>query len=142
MRWLLISAACVVLFGLSGCSESADSEPQAITSEQEDVVTDNVEQPQEAILREIRQQVGLPVAESLEQCRVIGLGEKPCGGPERYLLYSTATTDESTLFALVERYNAHARIANEGMVSDCSIVPEPVVSMQNDVCVALPTVTH
>lgn len=63
------------------------------------------------------------------QCRVMPLGAKPCGGPEAYVAYSTARTDERQLEALASRYREARSARNQrlGLVSDCSVVPEPAV---------------
>lgn len=35
-----------------------------------------------------------------DQCKYVGLGEKPCGGPWSFLVYSTKSTDEEALLEL------------------------------------------
>jgi hypothetical protein len=61
------------------------------------------------------------------ECRSIALGVKSCGGPWRYLIYSTATTSPTEIEALVEEYNIlNARLNDsEGWISDCSMAREP-----------------
>lgn len=92
------------------------------------------------LLQEIRSAAGVARADDLSQCRAIGLGAKPCCGPERYLLYSTLTADEQRLLALVERYNqaAEQRSRDEGLVSDCQVVEEPALALEGGFCMAIP----
>ena len=61
------------------------------------------------------------------QCRTIGVGNKACGGPERYLAWSTLRTDGAALQAAVDQ-QALARRAEQrarGAISTCSVVPDP-----------------
>ena len=92
------------------------------------------------LLQEIRLAAGVARADELSQCKAIAVGEKPCGGPERYLVYSTLTADEALLVALVERYNkASARLAREqGLVSDCQFIEAPVLGLEGGFCRPIP----
>jgi hypothetical protein len=87
--------------------------------------------------RAIDAEVGIPRADRLAQCKHIAFGAKPCGGPWRYLVYSTARTDETRLKKLVSDYNALEKQINveEGLVSDCSYVTEPELVLEGGVCV-------
>ncbi len=74
--------------------------------------------------------IGEARCESHAQCRTIGVGAKPCGGPATYWAWSTRDTDEKALRQAVEEDARLAReeIAREGLMSNCAIVPEPQVS--------------
>jgi hypothetical protein len=87
---------------------------------------------------EIDQLVGTPTCSEDGQCRFIGLGSKPCGGPWGYLIYSTANVDSVVLKALVAQYNQLEAEINKkhGLISDCSIPAEPVLICVDGVCVA------
>jgi hypothetical protein len=76
---------------------------------------------------------------SLGQCRTIAFGSKLCGGPWRFLIYSTASTDSVELAAAVAAYNAREAELNvsEGRYSDCSVPKEPQLRVVNGRCVAL-----
>ncbi|MGH7823170.1 MAG: hypothetical protein ACREQ9_25710 [Candidatus Binatia bacterium] len=87
---------------------------------------------------EIRATTGNARAESLEQCRAIAFGDKPCGGPWRYLVYSTVATDVVRLEKLVADYNAldERRNREEGIASDCAFVGPPRLALVDGRCVA------
>ena len=91
-----------------------------------------------SLLRDIRLQVGDAAASSVQQCRKVALGAKPCGGPASYLVYSTAQTDEQALLKKVNQYNKMSQSYNreQGMMSDCAMVPEPAVVLVDGVCKA------
>lgn len=91
------------------------------------------------LLQEIRSAAGVARADDLSQCRAIALGAKPCGGPERYLLYSTLTADEPRLRALVERYNSAAdtRVRDQDLVSNCQVIEAPALGLEGGFCVPI-----
>ena len=82
---------------------------------------------------------GAASANDSTDCRYVGLGAKPCGGPWEYLVYSTVDTDTLLLLELVEKYNRFEDELNRkyGGASDCSITPPPVVGLVNGRCVDL-----
>lgn len=77
--------------------------------------------------------------EDVEDCRFIGLGSKPCGGPWRYLVYSASSTDVERLRDKVTAYNRFEAQMNRryGYISDCSLAAEPAVDCVEGHCVDL-----
>ena len=70
---------------------------------------------------------GAAACDSDAQCHTIGVGAKACGGPEGYLAWSSKQDDGTRLRALVAEHAA-ARGAEDrksGMMSTCSVVPDP-----------------
>lgn len=88
---------------------------------------------------EIDQIIGTPSCSGDGECRSIAFGDKPCGGPWMYLVYSTSTTDVGVLVREVCAYNALNRVLNgrHGWCSDCMFVGEPQIGCRNGVCVNL-----
>ena len=86
--------------------------------------------------RIIEQEIGTPAANEPSQCKLIAFGSKPCGGPARYLVYSTAKTNETRLKQLVDEFNQLAKKINEErkIFSDCMFVSEPKVELVDGVC--------
>ena len=86
--------------------------------------------------RAVEQEIGTPTANEPSQCKLIAFGAKPCGGPARYLVYSTEKTNESRLKQLVREFNGLAKKINEErkMMSDCMFVTEPKVELVDKVC--------
>lgn len=78
---------------------------------------------------EILRLIGTASCRDDSQCRALPLGSKPCGGPEGYVAWSTATTDARQLEALAAHYKGarEARNRRLGLMSDCAVVPEPAV---------------
>ena len=74
------------------------------------------------------------------ECKAIGYGSKPCGGPSSYLPYSVKNTDVPLLEGKVRQFNALQR-AYQGklrIASDCMVVPKPVIMCEQKRCTKLP----
>ncbi len=69
-------------------------------------------------------------------CRVLGIGAKPCGGPSGFIIYSLTNTDEKQLITKVNEYTDFQRAYNDKnkLVSDCSLLQIPTVDCINGVC--------
>ncbi|MDP4536998.1 hypothetical protein Q3O60_12420 [Alkalimonas collagenimarina] len=85
---------------------------------------------------EIMAMIGDAKADDVSQCRVIGFGHKPCGGPAEYIAYSVKSSNETVLQQKINSYNKAAEAENIrlGRMSDCAIVPEPQVSLVDGQC--------
>ena len=75
----------------------------------------------------VRGLIGDAACDSDAQCRTIPIGAKACGGPEAYLAWSLARTDERALRAEADRHAKAARLdaAAKGMASNCAVVVDP-----------------
>ena len=74
------------------------------------------------------------------ECKAIGYGSKPCGGPSSYLAYSVENTDVPLLEGKVRQFNALQR-AYQGklrIASDCMVVSKPVITCEQKRCTKLP----
>ncbi len=83
--------------------------------------------------------IGTPECEWEMDCRVIGVGSKPCGGPWHYLVYSASTLDESVLFDLVAEHAAFEDYMNRKYhyISTCDVPPVPETECVGGVCRAV-----
>lgn len=76
-------------------------------------------------------------------CRYMAYGSKACGGPVGYLIFSS-DVNEALLKKMVASYTQNQKVFNEknGIMSDCSIPPEPQqLKCENGKCVEI-AVTH
>ena len=98
-----------------------------------------LEQRMEELQVAILALIGDPVCDSVEECRYIAFGDKPCGGPWSYLVYSISRTDSVQLKTLVDE---HRRLNKEwnaktGALSDCGLARSPVLARRDGRCVDL-----
>ncbi|WP_286256441.1 hypothetical protein [Pseudoalteromonas apostichopi] len=62
------------------------------------------------------------------QCKVLEVGERACGGPSRYVVYSTLNTAQEKAEQLAEQITAVERSSGQALtVNDCS----PVLPVQS-----------
>jgi hypothetical protein len=76
--------------------------------------------------------------ERVEHCRALPLGAKPCGGPWRYVVFSTLTTDSARLATAAAEYSELEAEQNRrtDAVSDCRFVAAPSLSCSQGYCVS------
>lgn len=87
-------------------------------------------------LAQIRALIGTAACTDASQCRTIGIGARPCGGPQAYLAWSTAHTDGAALAALAEKFKLEREAANaaSGELSTCQFFPDPGASCRAGTC--------
>lgn len=75
-------------------------------------------------------------ADNVQQCLVLPLGHKPCGGPAEYIVVSIKGKDEGSLLQKISGYNQAAEAENvrRGLMSDCALVEKPAVQLVNGKC--------
>ena len=75
------------------------------------------------------------------QCQTIGFGSKACGGPERYMAWSSKNSDGAQLKALIAQHAAARRADDERehMMSTCSMVSDPGATCRAGQCTINPS---
>jgi hypothetical protein len=106
---------------LTGCAVAQTPAPEAGAG------ASGSKQGTEGLYRSIREMVGDAACTANAQCHTLPIGHKACGGPEAYLVWSSAGTSEGPLRALVNQYNEARKrdVQQSGRVSDCSMVTDP-----------------
>lgn len=85
---------------------------------------------QASLLEQIKTEVADAACDSTQQCQTIAIGAKACGGPERYLAWSSKKNDGKKLKALAyaQAQAQRQQQQNDGMMSTCSIITDPGAS--------------
>ena len=105
--------------------------------------THGAESDAEAAAR-LREQISALIGEArcrnLVNCRLVGLGVRPCGGPEEYVAYSIWNTDREGIGIVVSEYNLLREdlMLETDEVGTCESVPKPDVNCINSRCVTVP----
>ncbi|MBU1438598.1 MAG: hypothetical protein KJ930_10425 [Gammaproteobacteria bacterium] len=70
------------------------------------------------------------------ECKVLAVGKRPCGGPEQFLVYSATSTDEKLLAITNDRYTKLKAQQQQrlGMQSTCQMLPTPLPQCQSREC--------
>ena len=76
---------------------------------------------------QIQELIGSAPCSEAAQCHSMAMGAKACGGPERYLAWSSAQTRQEQLDALARRLKAErqAQLHASGEVSNCLAAVDP-----------------
>ena len=112
MMKLMRSIAILLLIFAAGCSSHAGPAPNA---------------PGGSTLEQIRTLLGKASCTDSSQCHTVPIGARACGGPQRYLAWSSTDTSGDALQALADRYKAErqAEIKAKGEISDCRFLVDP-----------------
>lgn len=94
----------------------------------------------QGLAERIALEVGDAACDNSQQCRTLAYGHKACGGPERYLAYSTRRSDSARLSDLARQLADERRRQDEreGMMSTCSVVADPGATCRAGRCVLQP----
>lgn len=133
-----VPLACVLLLAIAGAACSApEPAPPLATSAR--TAGPGVRSASAELTDKIGAEIGDAACDTAQQCRTLAYGHKACGGPERYVAYSTKRSDTARLAALAASY-ASARgeqDARAGVVSTCSIVTDPGATCSAGRCTLL-----
>ena len=90
-------------------------------------VADTGQAAEATLLQRIKAEIAEAPCSSSAQCRTLPLGSKACGGPAGWIAWSASVSDGDRLQAwaadLAQRQRNREQA--EGVMSTCSIVPDP-----------------
>ena len=131
----------LVLLSLLACAACTTRADAPAASPAASPVTPQAAQPAASAppsntLAQITGLIGKAACTSDQQCQVLPVGARPCGGPASYLAWSTAATSGADLQALADRYRSEQQAGNarSGMVSDCRAIAPPAAACRAGAC--------
>lgn len=126
------AAMVLVCGGVSACGYTGIEGGQPIAS--------GLQAEMLEIRRRIEREVGAAPAQRLAQCRAMPIGAKPCGGPQSYVVYSTAASSEQKLQELARQYTEAEQKYNRvtETFGTCVHVMPPEVHLRNGTCTSNP----
>ena len=142
-RWTLAAIALAVgLLGSTGCqSQTGLQAPGAAVAPPAAQVAPTPSKPdlaaEQALRVQISQTIGTAACDAPAQCKTIGLGSTPCGGPEAWVAWSNKDPATARLPALAEQLAElqRSRHAVSGMRSICRYLPDPGATCTAGQCV-------
>ena len=141
---LVIGAASCAQNESASANQNCDNDIRAELSQSgADVVEqhygtkDDVKEPMVSKFEDIQKMIGT-ACDSDTQCKVIGVGDRPCGGYAQFLVYSTTDTDEKKLKSMVAVFNGMQKLNNskKGLVGICQHLSPPKTYCSSNQCVA------
>ena len=126
-HFTICSALCIV-----ACAFAASAaEPQPMPSSQQasgaSAAPPHSPSSIPRLSQDIKDAIGEATCDADTECQTIGIGVRPCGGPEAFLSWSSKDTDRQRLAALVARHRDARQTENErsGALSDCRVMLDP-----------------
>ena len=125
--WLL---AALGAWAVSACQAQQVAGPSPSTNQ-----STRLDEAQ--LLQRITAAIGAAACQQQADCRTLPVGAKACGGPARWVAWSAAQSDGAQLQAWAAELDARQRQrqAAEGLMSTCSIVPDPGAICRAGQCV-------
>ena len=128
LTWMIpLIAVLVCMAGLAACNDEDSTDEDRDRAHLEKMEAD------------IDTLIGEPTCKDGKECRTIAFGDKPCGGPWSYKIYSTSSVDTLALEQMIDVYNKFNQTLNEryGWMSDCTVAIRPGVECLDGRCVAI-----
>ena len=93
-----------------------------------------------SLLARINAEIGHGICSVDADCTTIPVGEKACGGPERWLACTRESAKKPALQPLLDKLITlqKKRNAQSGMLSNCQISPDPGAMCRANRCVLRP----
>ena len=126
-------ASCGLLFLLGACQAQPTAAPAAAPPP----APPPAAAEEAALLARIKAGIGEARCSSDAQCRSLGLGEKPCGGPAQWWAWSTSSPQAAQLPAWGAQLAALAKQRNtsSGMAGNCLYQTDPGAVCRAQRCV-------
>jgi len=136
-RPLRLAAASLMIFAASACGSAP---PPASPAPASAPTPAPVVGKTEALWKKIQDANADTSCDTQSQCHTIGVGSKACGGPERYMAWSSKNNDGAKLKTLVEQHSAARRADDQRqqMMSTCSLVSDPGATCRAGQCTLNP----
>ena len=128
--FLVVITLAAILFSYQNCEQF-----QAGHSNHNPKILD-AQTDLDQVFNEIMQTKGMGICSQDSDCEHLYFGEKMCGGPESFIIFSTAEVSKSELTALINEYNQLQRDqlnTAENHYGDCRMVQvqEPLICLEN-----------
>ena len=138
MRHLVVAALGGWLIGCALPPPAADGQPANTPT----AVAEPVAEPLRdvaAALQALRSEIGDAACSAATECRTVAVGNKPCGGPQAYLPWSTRRSDARRVGELATAHAAMQRAEQRrrNLVSDCAFVTDPGATCSAGRCTLL-----
>jgi hypothetical protein len=141
----LFLSACSAIENVQLEQENAEVSTTARTDTPNEVKVTSEEIDQKGLYQKIQQLAAESrQCESDNDCALLGLGARPCGGPDEYLVYSKSSANQSKLLDLARNYNLVAKSRNEkeGRMGICVVATRPKFYCTQNQCASQLNANH
>ena len=134
--WFVFASGCSLDDRVDSAEDDASKTGRKVLDAPPAATPEELQVEMNALQSKIEAEIGDPVCEQSQQCEILPLGVKPCGGPWRYLVYSKSVSNTELLTEFADQYRGLNEAYNtaEQLVSDCMLVSPPAVSCTMNRC--------
>ncbi|NVJ49048.1 MAG: hypothetical protein HWE13_05035 [Gammaproteobacteria bacterium] len=88
------------------------------------------------LYREVTDLINPQSCSSNQDCALVAIGHKPCGGPDEYRVYSKKGSDEGALLAKADLHRALIKTiqSEQKLVGICMVTPKPLTHCAANRC--------
>lgn len=135
-----IAVLSIALISLQGCKqeksmvqkESPKEQPKELTK----LVNKKNTDPEET-LANLMAEIKTENCQQESDCAIVGVGAKPCGGPDSYAVYSIKSSDVKKVTQLAGIYQQQMEkyYQDNAIMGICMVTPKPDIACNNNQCV-------
>ena len=126
VAWSVLAAAVGLLL-LSACQAQPAQAKQAAPAAPPARPAAEPADAMAALRARISAEIGAARCAREDECRTLAVGERPCGGPEAWLAYSTSTGNAAKLAAWAAEWRTLRQAQNKQnqLMSTCQVIADP-----------------
>ncbi len=126
----IMSLFTIISLSAGNAAEKTGLKPHEKTS------TETLEEKITTLKAEIDSVIGSANCSSSKQCRALPMGAKACGGPLRYMPYSTKNTNSKKSLELSAQHQQQSNELNQltSAISNCMMVMQPTFICRDNRC--------
>ncbi len=134
---LCTSVFCLLIvcgqLGAQTTAKTSDAKPTTQPLQDKTVQLSNLVGIEQKALAKL---IGDPVAQSVSDCALVPIGQRACGGPSGYVVFSKKNGKADQIKATVEKITDLQIQLNQlsQMMGDCRFIQEPEVIIANGRC--------
>lgn len=136
----------LLLVGLQSCKQEKIERPQELPQESTTKVETNSAHKNirktiapEKTLANLMAEIKANNCQKVSGCALVGIGAKPCGGPDSYAVYSKNSSNIESIKQLAHQYQQQMEqyYKDNSIMGICVVTPKPGVACQNNQCVLI-----
>ena len=128
----------MLIIPLTGCGQpTKDLQQTSLLIQKKQKIKLFKEPTNQELLQHLRELNQTKNCQSSQDCSLIEIGHRPCGGPEEYWVKSSQNTQLKRLVTLAKKHKSQIRQQQkqQGALGICQIIPKPNYACQKGVCV-------
>lgn len=135
-RLIFMAVIFIILMILHGCKDEKNREQSEPAKELSEKISHEHTAPK-TTLANLMAEIKTQNCQQDSDCALIGIGAKPCGGPDSYTVYSKKSSDVAKVTNLADIYQQQMEqyYKDNAIMGICVVAQKPSIACQNNRCV-------